>query len=243
MGLNEDELAEEIRKWAEENSSEANKGPDQIAAEQKTEKYRDYLAAKTAADNAPSELSNAKESYLRLKYGSDYDSKRKEDYRKEAQKIADEYTEEHVARMYDATRVFKMYSAVAKFAAQSVEDFNRTLKSHVAAIQESDAASVFKTTSQRKTYYINQGRGTLEGWDTLLTLLLTSIGFVYAYHFFYINRQFKNKVLWLGLVLIWLSSYLLPKIINWILRMPRPINVYTSYAQTSRPDWHGEDSQ
>lgn len=239
MGLNEDELAEEIRKWAEDNLSEANKGPDQIAAEKKRETYRDYLAAQTAANNAPSELANARDAYLKLKYGSDYDSKRKEDFLKEAQKIADGYTEEHEVRMYEANRVFKMYSAVAKFAAQSVEDYTRTLKSHVAAIQESDAASVFKTTSQRKSYYINQGRGAIEGWDTMLTLLLTSIGIVYAYHFFYINRQFKSKILWLGLLLIWISSYLLPIVVNWVLHMPKPINVYASYAQTSKPEWHG----
>jgi hypothetical protein len=239
MGLNEDELAEEIRKWAEDNLSEANKGPDQIAAEKKRETYRDYLAAQTAANNAPSEVANARDAYLRLKYGSDYDSKRKEDYLKEAQKIADGYTEEHEVRMYEANRVFKMYSAVAKFAAQSVEDYTRTLKSHVAAIQESDAASVFKTTSQRKSYYINQGRGAIEGWDTMLTLLLTSIGIVYAYHFFYINREFKSKILWLGLLLIWISSYLLPIVVNWVLHMPKPINVYASYAQTSEPEWHG----
>ena len=143
--------------------------------------------------------------------------------------------------MIHANKIFKMYSTVAKFAAKSVEDYNSTLKSHVAAIQESDAASVFKTTSQRKTYYINQGRGTIEAWDTVLTLLLTAIGFVYAYHFFFINRQFKSIVLWLGLLLIWISSYILPKLVNWVLHMPKPINVYTSYAQTSRPDWHGED--
>ena len=242
MGLSEDELAEEIRKWAEENASEADKGPDQIAAEKKRETYRDYLAAKTAAGNAPSELANAKESYLRLKYGSDYDSKRKEDYVKEAQDLADEYTENHEAQMYKADRVFKMYTAVAKFAAQSVQDYNRTLKAHVAAIKESDAASVFKTTSQRKSFYINEGRGTVEGWDTVLTLLLTSIGFVYAYHFFYINRELKNKVLWLGLLLIWISSYLLPPIVKWILHMPKPINVYASYSESARSDWHGEDS-
>lgn len=240
MGLSEDELAEEIRKWAEENVNDADKGPDQVVAEKKREMYRDYLAAETAAKNAPSELANAKESYLRLKYGTDYDSRRKEDYTKEAQQIAEGFVQEHEVRMDEANKMFKMYTAVAKFAARSVEDYNRTLKSHVAAIQESDAASVFKTTSQRKTYYINQGRGTVEGWDTVFTLLLTSIGLVYAYHFFYINRQFKSKMLWLGLLLIWLSSYLIPKIVNWVLHMPRPINVYTSYAQTARPDWHGE---
>ena len=242
MGLNEDELAEEIRKWAEENENEANKGPDAVTAEKRRETLRDYLAAQTAANDAPSELANAKDAYLRLKYGSDYDSRRKEDYEREAEEIAEGYRQDHDARMYEANKMFRMYTAVAKFAAQSVEDYNRTLKMHVAAIQESDAASVFKTTSQRKTYYINQGRGTVEGWDTAFTLLLTSIGFVYAYHFFYINKQFRSTVLWLGLVLIWISSYLMPKLVDWIMRMPKPVNVYSSYAETARPDWHGEDT-
>jgi magnesium-transporting ATPase (P-type) len=175
------------------------------------------------------------------KYGPGYDEKVKEENLKEGKELAVKYTEAHEIRVANAEKAFTMYSAVAKFAATSVDDYATRVQSHVKELEAASSSADFQSTNNRRTFYLNQERNTVEWWDTLLTMLIVAVSLVYAYHFFFINKQYKNVFLWFVLLVLLLVSYLLPMVVNWIVRIPRAVNVYTSWAETEAPEWHGGD--
>jgi len=235
------DIDKQLKEWTNENNKQLTKGPDQEKADKSIHAYRDYLVAKNAAANAPAALLAAKSAYLEDKYGPGYDISQDPDTKAEVSDISETYTQEHTKRIQLAKKAFEMYKAVSNFAANSLDDYKFTLNEHISGVQASESSVQFQTTSRRQTYYLNQERETLENWDTALTLIIVSVGLVYAYHFFYIHRLFKSVLLWFLLLLIFLSSFLLPKIVNWAVHIPQPVNVYSSWAKTNMPEWHGNE--
>ena len=235
------DIDKQLQEWAVANKYELNKGPAQIEADKKIQAYRDYLVAKSTAEDAPQALEAAKTTYLEKMYGSDYDTKRDIDYEKEGKEVVKSYLDEHTERMNKVNKAYTMYEAVAKFSAQSVQDYEQSLNLHVANVQASSSSAEFQTTTKRKTYYLNEERNTLEWWDTAATLLIVSVSLVFAYDTFFINRNFKNLWLWFLLLLMLLASYLLPIIVRWVVNIQQPVNVYSSWAQSGHSEWHGND--
>jgi hypothetical protein len=239
--LSQEEVTKEVNDLTERLRADANKGPEQIKADRIIDLRRDYLEAQNAAKNAPIELENAKKRYLELKDGDDYDVNRKDEYEAEAREFTPYYIKVHNDNVDQAKKAYKMYEAVVKFTAQSVEDYVNSLKLHISSVEQNNSSAQYKNTSQRKTYYLGQEFDTVTNWDTVVTLLIVSVSLVYAYHFFYIHKKFKSILLWFGLLLLLISSYLLPLIVTWVLSIPQPVNIYSSWAKTDVPEWHGGD--
>jgi hypothetical protein len=239
--VTQSDIDKELEEWAKTNNYKLSTGPAQQEAEDTIQSYRNLLVAKHNAENAPAELKNAKDAYLRQKFGEGYDEKVKEENVKEAEELAVKYKDAHIQRVENANKAFTMYSAVASFASKSVDDYVTSVELHVNDLQESSSAANFQSTNNRRTYYLNKERETVEWWDTFLTMLIIAVSLVYAYHFFFINKKYKSVLLWFGLLVLLLVSWLLPMVVNWVIHIPRAVNVYTSWAQTESPEWHGVD--
>jgi hypothetical protein len=237
----QEDIDKQLEDWAKENDYEFSKGPDGVLADQTIQSYRDYLVAKNTVENAPTVMANAEDAYLRKRYGASYDVKRKQAYVKQATEIAKPYSREHNLRVEKANKAFTMYKTVAKFASQSVNDYAQSVALHIAAMREANSSVEFQTTTQRKTFYLNQERSTIESWDTALTLLIVSVALIFGYQFIFVQRLFKNLWIWFILLLLFLASFLLPFVVNWIVHIPPAVNVYSSWAQTVPSEWHGND--
>ena len=138
-----------------------------------------------------------------------------------------------------AFKVFKMYTAVLKFSKLSMDDYVASLKRYIESARKASSSANYQSTSQRKTYYLNQEFGVVSIWDTILTLLIVSVGIVYGYHFFIAQRRFRELWLWFGLLIIFLSSYLVPIVVNFFIKIPQPVNIYSTWAKSGNSDWHG----
>ena len=239
--LTQEELTKKIDDLTEETRADLNRGPEKIKADRIIDLRRDYLEAQNAAKNAPIELENAKKKYLELKDGDEYDANLQDEYLSEAREITRGYRRVHNDNFEQAKKAFTMYEAVVRFTSQSVEDYVNSLKLYISSVEQSNSSAQYKDTAQRKSYYLGQEFDTVTNWDTVVTLLIVSLGIVYAYHFFYIHKKYRSIRLWFGLLLIWICPFLLPLLINWILSIPQPVNIYSSWAKTDVPEWHGGD--
>ena len=235
------DIDKELEEWAKVNNYDLTAGPDQVEAAKTVQSYRDYLAARNAVDNAPAQLQVSKDAYLRQRYGGQFEEKRKELALEEVRPIAKKFTDEHVARVRKANTAYNMYDAVAKFTSQSVQDYLLSLELHTAKIKEASSSVEFQSTVQRKTHYLNEEISSVESWDTWVSLLVISVSLVYGYQFIILQREFRNLWIWAALILMWLASYLLPMIVNWLVHIPKPVNVYSSWAKTEQTEWHGND--
>ena len=228
-----------LDEWALENQIEANKGPEEIQADRTLEYYRAYLAAKNTKETAPTNYENAKKLYLESKYGDNYDTERKKEYKQEAEDDAVVFTTDHEKRVDLMVKAYTMYKGVLNVASSTEKDFYERIKDHVERIKLERASEQYRATANRKTYYLNEEQDTINGWDTFLTLWIISLGIVHLRQNIIGKSQYKSVLAWTALLSLWLCSYLLPMFVSWVIHLPKPVNVYTTWADTDTPEWHG----
>lgn len=228
-----------LEEWDLKNQTEAKKGPDEIKADRTLEYYRAYLAAKNQKDTAPTNYENAKKLYLQSKYGDNYDTERKKEFRQEAEDDAVVFRKDHEKRVALMMKAYSMYKGVLNVASSTEKDFLERIKDHAERIKLERASAQYRATANRKTYYLNEEQETINGWDTFLTLWIVSIGIVHLKQNIIGKSQYKSVLAWTALLSLWLCSYILPKLVGWAIHLPRPVNIYTTWADTDTPEWHG----
>lgn len=229
-----------LDEWALENQIETNKGPDEIKADRTLEYYRAYLAAKNEKETAPINYENAKKRYLQSKYGDNYDTERKKEFKQEAEDDAVEFKKDHEKRVTLMGKAYDMYKGVLNVASSTEKDFIDRIEDHVERLKKERASAQFRATANRKTYYLNEEQETINGWDTFLTLWIVSVGIVHLRQNIIGKSQYKSVLAWTALLSLWLCSYILPMLVAWVIHLPKPVNVYTTWADTDTPEWHGQ---
>lgn len=232
MGL-QDDLTLKINQWAAANEAEAAKGPAQVKADLTQKLYNDYLVAKETKETAPSEYTKALNAYLISRDGPEGVF---EAYKRKALAMKGEYQNDFSANAKEALAVVGMYSTVSTYAMKAQENYLKQLDDYAAEIDAAHLLADEKNTAQRKSYYLHQVNDKTETWDGLLTVYIVALSAVYAKQF--IAPNFKNPVPWVGLMLLLLSSYLLPRIVAFLVNIRPSMNVYTTWVQPN-PIWTG----
>jgi hypothetical protein len=98
----------------------------------------------------------------------------------------------------------------------------------------------FENTDLRKTYYLDTQMETVDSWNTYLDLVLVTLWLLYCKHMFYDLKRYKDPKAWAGLVAVVAAPFLLVWALKRFLKLPRPVTVYSTWAQPQQ-EWHGEN--
>jgi len=237
----QEEVKQQIKQFNAKMDEEISKGPTQIKKDQEVQLRRDYLAAQADAARAPAELLRAKEAYDRSRLGAAYTAQTAAENQTIATTRSREYEDAHKLRVENANDAFLMYKGAFEFAASSFKDYVQSIELHIASVTNSGATAQYHTTTLRKTFYLEKEFDTIRWWDTAFTLLVVSVSLVFAYDKFVVQGLYRKIFLWFLLLLLLTSAYFLPMIINLLVHMPQPVNIYSSWAQTDQPEWHGTE--
>ena len=234
MGLQED-VTDAIQAQTDANAAEQAKGPAEIQADKTMKLYYDYLTAKDNMDSAPQAYTDALTAFLLSRDGADgvasaYDS--------QAAAMKASYQADFDALVADATTAANLYKSVSTYALNAQTMLVDQLTSYSGDLTDASLLAAEKNTAERKSYYLNEVNGTTETWDGYLTVYITALGFVYAKHFLYDKHQYRSIPVWTGLLLIWMSSYLLPILLGAIARINPALNIYTTWVRPN-PVWTG----
>jgi hypothetical protein len=233
-------IEEQIQDWTNETMYNISKTPEEVRADKTRDLFQKYIEAKRVKQSAPSDYENARELYFRSKDGDEaYERGQQREDKKEGRKKAEHFKKRFDQKVHRARKAFAMYSAALKFAANSETDFLKTMEFYMVRIKAEESIAHFNTTSERKTYYLNAEQDTVENWDTVLSLVIVSAGVVYLKNTIIDRKQYKSVMAWAVLLFIWLSNFLLPYLVSWGFHMRKPVNIYTTWADTSH-EWHGD---
>lgn len=234
MGLQED-LTAAIKAKSDAIATEQAKGPAEVKADQTMVLYNAYIAAKDNMQNAPGEYTDALKAFLLSRDGA---GGLESAYAAQATKIKATYQANFNALLADAKTAAGLYSTVSTYALNSQNMLVEQLNQYSDDLDEASLLSAEKHTAERKSYYLNQVGGTTETWDGFLTVYITALGVVYAKHVLYDGHRYKSIPAWFGLLLIWSSSYLLPKLLGAIVHIKPAVSIYTTWVRPN-PVWTG----
>lgn len=238
--VSQTDVSNKVQQWTNDNKFEANKTPEEIQDQQTALLYRNFINARNTMNNAPSDYEEARENYLRSKLGNTgFEEQQQKELAAEGQRYSRKATSLLAAKVRDARKSLTMFKSILSFYMNLGGELSNKVSTHTKLAYDAKSAVDFSTTSNRKTYYLYQERATVDAWDTALSLIIVACGLVFAKHYFYDRRKLKNVFLWFCLLLIFLASYLLPKIVNWIMNLPKAVNIYTSWAK-DKEEWHGD---
>jgi hypothetical protein len=229
MGLQEDTLAK-INERKAELDEEAAKGPAQVQADKTAELYAVYKEAQNNMISAPDEYVAAKTAYLLSRDGEDG---LKSYYDQEARALKTTEQEDFKKMVDEATASAETFKTVSNYAIKAQDMYLTQLNSYAGDLNEVTTLQSEKNTAERKSYYLHKVGDETATWDGILTVYIVALAFVYAYHVLYELGHFRSIPAWTGLVLILLSSYLLPRIVAFLIGIKPAMNIYTTWAQPS----------
>ena len=229
----QDEVASKLNQWTAENKAEAEKGPAAMKADKTKQLYTDYLIAKETKENAPADYTQAVNAYLISRDGPEGVF---EAYRRKATTMNNERLIKFRTVVQQTVGMVQNYKTMYTAALRSQDAYLKQLDEYAAQIDEANLLHNEKTTAQRKSYYLHQVNDTTETRDGLLTVYIVALAVVYAKQFIAPNP--KNPLMWGGLALLLLSSYLLPRLIGVVMNIQPTMNVYTTWVQPN-PIWTG----
>jgi hypothetical protein len=229
MGLQED-ATETLRLEQAALEAEAAKGPSQVQADKTAELKAVYERARDNMAAAPEEYAEAQLAYFLSRDGesgttSFYTTEARllnASHRADFQKLVDEAK--------DSAATFK---TVTTYAIKAQDEYVAQLKSYTGDLNEISLLQNEKNTSERKSYYLHKVGEETETWDGVLTVYIVALGLVYAYHVLYELGHYRSIPAWLGLLFIFLTSYLFPFLVAALLKIKPAMNIYTTWAQPS----------
>lgn len=234
MGLQEDATSN-INKTTAELDAEAAKGPAQLQADKTADLFVLYKEAQENMILAPEDYVAAKMAYLLSRDGEEGVSSY---YDQEARKLNTSQQEDFKQMVDEATASAETFKTVSNYARKAQDMYLTQLRSYAGDVNEITLMQSEKNTAERKSYYLHKVGDETETWDGVLTVYIIALGFVYAYHVLYELGHFRSIPAWTGLVLILLSSYLLPRIVAFLIGIKPAMNIYTTWAQPT-PVWTG----
>jgi hypothetical protein len=224
------DVTERINQQTADLEAEAAKGPSQVQADKTAELEAVYLAAKDNMAAAPKVYADAQHAYLLSRDG---DQGTTSFYEKEARKLKTTQQNDFQKLVDEATVSAATFKTVSTYAIKAQATYLAQLNSYTGDLNEISTLQSEKNTAERKSYYLHKVGGETATWDGVLTVYITALGFVYAYHVLYELGHYRRIPAWVGLLLIWLSSYLLPLLVAELLKIKPAMNIYTTWAQPS----------
>ena len=234
MGLQEDATSK-INQATEELDAEAAKGPAQVQADKTAELYVLYKEAQDNMISAPDEYVAAKTAYLLSRDGQEGLSSY---YDQEARKLKKSQQEDFKQMVDEATASSETFKTGSNYAIKAQDIYLTQLTTYTGDVNEITLLQSEKNTAERKSYYLHKVGDETETWDGVLTVYIIALGAVYAYHVLFELGHYRSIPAWTGLVLILLSSYLLPRIVAFLIGIKPAMNIYTTWAQPT-PVWTG----
>ena len=197
--------------------------------------YNEYLAAKDNMQTAPKDYTDALQAFLLSRDGAGGLASA---FAQQADRMKASYQADFNALLANARTAAGLYNTVSTYALNSQNMLVDQLQAYADDLDEASLVAAEKHTAERKSYYLNQVGGTTETWDGFLTVYITALGVVYAKHVLYDGRNYKSIPAWFGLLLIWSSSYLLPKLIGAAVNIKPAVSIYTTWVRPN-PVWTG----
>jgi hypothetical protein len=231
----QEEVTAAIEAQTEAIAVEQAKGPSEVKADQTMQLYYDYLSAKDNMQAAPQEYADALKAFLLSRDGPGGVAAA---YDRQAAAMKASYQADFNALIAEATTAAGLYKTVSTYALNAQTMLVDQLGNYSDDLTEVSLLAAEKNTAERKSYYLNQVNSSTESWDGYLTVYITALGFVYAKHVLYEKQQYRSIPAWTGLLLIWMSSYLLPKIVGGIASIKPAVNIYTTWVRPN-PVWTG----
>jgi len=232
MGL-QDDLTLKIRDMAAANEAEAAKGPAEVKADRTMELYNEYLVAKETKESAPGDYTQALNKYLVSRDGPEAVL---QGHQRQASGVARERLAKFKASAKEVLEAAALYETVSTAAVRAHDAYLQQLQDYADDLDEASRLEAEKNTSVRKAYYLRQVNDSTETWDGLFTVYLVALAVVYAKQIIAPNA--KSPLAWLGLVLLLMSSYLLPRLLGALLSINPTMSVYTTWVQPN-PIWTG----
>ncbi len=138
-------------------------------------------------------------------------------------------------RLLEAENAVAMYDNSRKTTAVAAELFLATMTEYTDTVKELAETDTFS----RKSYFLDMQFDSVVTFSAYATLFLWSNAVVFGKVAFYDQKEFKNIKMWLVLLMLGLSPIVVSKVVQWVMSIPRPVNIYTTWADSGNKEWHG----
>jgi hypothetical protein len=145
--------------------------------------------------------------------------------------------QEHRARVEGCSAAIETYETGVSSARVAIEAYLASLDDYEGEVRKASDDATYV----RKTHYLNVERESIETWNLYFSMALLCIAAVYAKHSFYDLRLYKNAVVWVVLAVLISLAVWTTAVIRKIVRMPRAVSIYSTWANPESAEWHGGD--
>lgn len=214
-----------------------NLTPAQHKSKNLTKLYQDVINAKTSEKDAPFNVKRAEKQYYVARDGPDgYVTQMKKAFSSEARTVRQNMLSEHMNQMNQISKSLDYYDSV------------RSYLKNIAEVQESVLLEIKKSldkirmsqvdTNNRKSYYMIQEQKNISTWILVFNCFIFSYACVLLAKY---RDQLKKPIV-SGTIAILLSTvFILPFIVNLIMKFPKAVNVYTEWGYDpteSKTQWY-----
>lgn len=140
-------------------------------------------------------------------------------------------------RLLEAENAIAMYDSSRKTTGIAAESFLAILNDYTNTVKELAETDTFS----RKSYFLNMEYDSVVEFSAYATLFLWANAVVFGKIALYEKRDFKNVKVWVVLLLLGLSPIVVSKLVQGVMSIPRPVNIYTTWAESGNKEWHGDD--
>jgi hypothetical protein len=199
--------------------------PTQQISKNLSKLYLDVVEARDTEKNAPLQVKETEQRYYQSKYGPEYKQHLKAQFVKDSRLLRQKMMDKHLAQLNEMNKSLSVYGSVRTYL-QNITEVQQSIllkiKELLNKIRRSDVS-----TNNRKSFYMEQEQNNIAAWIIICNcFILSYTGLVTYYH-----RDNLKNIRVAGTIILLLSVvFLLPYIVNVIVKLPHSVNVYTEWG-------------
>jgi hypothetical protein len=199
--------------------------PNQQISKKMAKLYLHVVEARDTEKNAPIHVKETETRYYQYKYGPDYKNYLKTQFIKDGRLLRQQMMDKHISQLNELNKSLSVYESVRTYLQNITEVKNSILTKIKELLNKIRRANV--STNNRKSFYIDQEQNNLAAWIIVCNCFILSYISIIVYY--YIDKITDIKVA-STIILLLSVVFLLPYIVNVIVKLPTSVNVYTEWG-------------
>jgi hypothetical protein len=187
--------------------------------------YLDVVDARQNETTAPLEVKSAEKKYYETKYGPDYKNQLKLQFTGESRVLWKTMMDKQIRKLNEMNKSLAVYKSERTYL-QNITDVQTSILSKIKDLLDKIRQSNTDI-NNRKSFYMDQEQKNLGTWIVVCNCFILSYVGVIGYQY----RDQLSNVRVYGMIIILLSIvFLLPYIVNVVVKFPTSVNVYTEWG-------------